>query len=198
MNRIKHKITVVLALFGVVFIAPVALAQITANDNANIEIIDRPPELTVVRDLQFGQVHLPASGTSNFGLTCGSDGTATVVDADTIGAAPSSPDRECGQINLTAGDGTITGYTLRFEGANTADLTGGSGLVLQTSYALYSGGISIINVEADGSTDSGESTAATATAGSTAEFYIGGTVAVPTSATAQTYEGTYEVLLTLP
>ena len=36
MDRVKHNIAVVLALFGVVFIAPAALAQTTAGGGAAI------------------------------------------------------------------------------------------------------------------------------------------------------------------
>ncbi len=202
MNRIKHKITVVLALFGVVFIAPVALAQDPAGGNANIQIVDEPARLTAARDLQFGQIFLPASGSESFGLTCSTAGAATPVDTGNIGA-PSSPTRECGQITLTAGDADIggSGYTLRFEGDNTGDVTETvSSTFLETTYVLYSNGAELISVDADAvaNTDSSESAGATATAGDTVEFYVGGTVTVPSTAARQPYTGTYELVLTLP
>ena len=203
MNRIKHKITVVLALFGVVFIAPAALAQVApAGGNANIQIVDEPPRLTAAGELQFGQIFLPATGTSDFGLTCGDTGAATPVDTGNIGAA-SGPTRECGQITLTAGDADIggAGYTLRFEGENTGDVTETvSSTSLETTYILYGNGAELISVDADAvaNTDSSESAGATADAGDTVEFYVGGTVTVPSTAARQPYTGTYELVLTLP
>ena len=199
MNRIKHKITVVLALFGVVFIAPVALAQVApAGGNANIQIVDEPARITAAGELQFGQIFLPGTGTSDFGVTCGAAGVATPVDLGNI-RAPSSPALECGQITLTAGDADIS-YSLRFEGDNTGDVTEtDSSTFLETTYALYGNGAELISVDADGvaNTDSSESTPADASGGDTVEFYVGGTVAVPSTAARQPYTATYELVLTI-
>ena len=204
MNRIKHKITVVLALFGVVFIAPVALAQIApAGNDARIEIITRPPTIAALEPLEFGQIFRPVSGSPDYGLTCGATGTATLVDATPPIVASGVDTRQCGEVTLTAGDAPLTGYTLNF-GASTTDLAGGSGgTPLAATYLLYdsSGGIVITAFEADGTNPSAPSDPVTTTtaAGGIAEFYVGGSVEVPTAtSTAQVYSGTYEVVLTLP
>ena len=201
MNRIKHKITVVLALFGVVFIAPVALAQdpVTANDNANIEIIARPPVLRAIQDLEFGQIFRPTSGSPDYRLVCGATGNATLEDATPSIAASGIDTRQCGQINLIAGDVNLTGYTLNF-GAGTTDLVGAvGGADLETTYVLY-GATDNIEVDADSGTAGTATTGgADVAAGATRAFYVGGTVTVPNAtSTAQVYIGTYELVLTIP
>ena len=61
MNKIRHKIAAALALFGV--LVPVALAQ-TVGGTANIEIVERGPSITTVRNVLLGQFFRPRTGTA--------------------------------------------------------------------------------------------------------------------------------------
>ena len=197
MSRIKHKIAAVLALFGVVFIAPAALAQTTgsARNEATIEVLARAPTIAATQSLEFGEVFRPASISEDFAVVCGSSGAPTAEPLNL--RAGGSP--QCGQVTLTPGDATVS-LDLRFGGnpATALTLSGGSDF-LQTTYTLTNAaGTDLVTAHrADGSSESSSFGPFDVAPGSTHEFYIGGNVLIPPDATPGLYTGSYEVLFTI-
>ena len=196
MDRVKHNIAVVLALFGVVFIAPAALAQTTgsARGEAAIQVIPRGPTIAPDQSLEFGEVFRPAAGSRIFGVDCESDGDVTEINPDLIAGGS----RQCGQVTLTPGDTTVS-LNLRFGGSPATDVVHSNTNTLVTTYTLTDadGNDLVEDHPADGismSTDSGDFDVAS---GPAREFYIGGTVLIPFDATSGEYTGAYEVIFTI-
>ena len=196
MNRVKHKITVVLALFGVVFIAPVALAQAPAGGQAAIEVIPRAPTITHTQDLEFGEVFRPATS-REFAVVCGSGGGATVPPANSDLIAGGS--RQCGEVTLTAGDTTVS-LNLRFGGSPATDVTlSGGSEFLETAYTLTNaaGANFVSGHQANGILISPPSSNMSVGPGLIQVLYIGGSVTIPADATSGAYTGAYEVIFTI-
>ena len=196
-SRIKHKIAAVLTLFGGLVMASAALAQTTgsAGGEATIEVLARAPTIAATQSLEFGEVFRPATISESFGVVCGSSGAPTAEPLNL--RAGGSP--QCGQVNLTPGDTTVS-LNLRFGGnpATALTLSGGSDF-LQTAYTLTNAASTdlVTGHRADGTLISPPSVNFNLAPGAVQEFYIGGNVLIPPDATPGLYTGTYEVLFTI-
>ncbi len=197
MSKIRHKIAAALALFGV--LVPVALAQ-TVGGTANIEIVERGPSITTVRNLLLGQFFRPRTGDADADavVTCLPGGVISTFNSEAIlGAGP----RQCGQVDITVG-GTAgdpdRSLGLAFAGTAATDLQDGSGGVIETEYSLLNAsGDEVDFIIADG-TSTTTSLNFDFPRGAVTSLYIGVRATLTSTTPAGDYTGRYEIVLTVP